>query len=282
MALIDRTGAEVLIPEERAKEILQSVPEQSACMRLMRRLPDMSSKTRSLPILSSLPMAYWVEGDNGYKQTSSMAWERKRITAEEIAVIVPIPQNVLDDSDYDIWGNVRPRIVEAIGRRFDEAVLFGANAPQSFPTALVPGAIAAGNSLKLNNADSLYQQLLGEGGMLSLVEEDGFVPNGYVGAITFRSKMRGTVDNNGLPIFGRVPYQQGLQGKATYELDGTDIYFPSVMDPTKALLLGGDWNQAVWAIRTDITMKLLTEATIQDPSDGSIVYNLAQQDKLAA
>ncbi|MBR0161069.1 MAG: phage major capsid protein, partial [Oscillospiraceae bacterium] len=73
MALIDRSGAEVLIPEEKSREILQSVPEQSIVMRLMRRLPDMSSKTRSIPVLGSLPMAYFVDGDTGMKQTTSMA-----------------------------------------------------------------------------------------------------------------------------------------------------------------------------------------------------------------
>ena len=55
MALIDRSGAEVLIPEEKSREILQSVPEQSIAMRLMRRLPDMSSKTRSIPVLGPCP-----------------------------------------------------------------------------------------------------------------------------------------------------------------------------------------------------------------------------------
>lgn len=283
MALIDRTGADVLIPEEKSKEILQNVPEQSVVMRMMRRLPDMSSKTRVLPVLSSLPVAYFVDGDTGFKKTTNMAWDKKKITAEEIACIVPIPQAVLDDSEYDIWGNVRPRIEEAIGAAFDGAVLFSENKPATFPDGIFDGAVAAGNAVTLDPELSLYLQLLGEEGLISMIEEDGYVPNGYVGAVKFRSKMRGCVDNNGLPIFGRAAYQNGVRGRSTYELDGTDIYFPKteVMDDTKALLLGGDWTQAVWAIRTDINMKLLTEATIQNPADGSIVYNLAQQDMVA-
>lgn len=280
--IIDRTGAAVLIPEERAREIIEAVPEQSIAMRLMRRLPDMSSKTRSIPVTSALPAAEFINGDTGLKPTTSMAWDKVILTAEEIACMVVIPQNVLDDSDYDIWANVQPRIVEAIGNTWDKAVLRGINKPATFPAGILAGATSAGNAVALDSSVSLYQQLLGEGGVASLVEADGYVPNGYVGAIGMRSKLRGTVDENGLPIFGRAVYRDGMAGKAQYELDGSEIYFPNsdVMDATSALLIGGDWSQAVWAIRTDITTKLITEGVISD-ANGKVLINLAQQDSVA-
>ena len=53
------------------------------------------------------------------------------------------------------------------------------------------------------------------------------------------------------------------------------------MDASQALLIGGDWNMAVWAVRSDITTTLLREAVIQDPNTKEIVYNLAQQDMVA-
>ena len=282
MAMIDRNGAEVLIPEEKAREILEAVPEQSIAMRLMRRLPDLSTKTRTLPVVDSLPIADFINGDSGLKPTTDMSWDKVTLTAEEIATIVVIPENVLDDSDYDIWANVMPKINEAIGAAFDKAILFGVNKPATFPAGIVNGATAAGNALAIDPAKSLYQQLLGEGGVAALIEQDGYVPSAYVGAITMRSKLRGTVDGNGLPIFGRKPYVNGLAGQAAYELDGADIYFPNsdVMDDTKALLIGGDWSRAVWAIRKDITTKLLTEAVITD-STGKVLINLAQQDCVA-
>lgn len=280
--IIDRTGAAVLIPEERTKEIIEAIPEQSVAMRLMRKLPDMSTKTRSIPVTASLPQAGFVNGDTGLKPTTSMSWENVILTAEEIATMVVIPENVLDDSDYDIWANVFPRIVEAIGATFDKAVLFGTNKPSTFPAGIVPGAVTAGNAVALDSSTTLYQQLLGEGGVAALIEADGFVPNGYVGAIPMRAKLRGTVDENGLPIFGRIAYQEGVGKAARYELDGSDIYFPNseIIDPTAALLIGGDWSQAVWAIRQDITTKLITEGVISD-ADGKVLINLAQQDSVA-
>jgi len=122
---IDRTGAEALIPEERAREIIQGTVEQSAVLSMGRRLANMTTKQTKLPVLDSLPIAYFVDGDNGQKKTTKQAWDKKVIYAEEIAVIVPIPEAVLDDADYDIWGEVRPRVQEAFGKVIDEAVLKG-------------------------------------------------------------------------------------------------------------------------------------------------------------
>ena len=46
-------------------------------------------------------------------------------------------------------------------------------------------------------------------------------------------------------------------------------------------MIMGDFSQLVYAIRQDITFKILTEATIVDPSTKEVVYSLAQQDMVA-
>ncbi len=117
--IISRTDLSGLIPEPVTKEIIQGVVQGSAVLQMGRRLPNMTSRTQSMNVLDMLPMAYWVDGDTGIKQTTKMAWDRKKIYAEELAVIVPIPEAVLDDSDYNIWGEVQPRLVEAFGKKID-------------------------------------------------------------------------------------------------------------------------------------------------------------------
>lgn len=276
--IIERSDAAALIPEEVSREIVQGVAETSACLRLFRRLPNMSRKQQRIPVLSALPTAYFVNGDTGLKQTTEQAWENKYLNAEEIACIVPIPEAVLDDADYDIWAEVRPRIVEAFGVVIDAAILFGTNAPGTWPASILNGATSAGHVVPLSTSSAdIYDDIMGENGVISLVEEDGYMVNGHIAAMTMKAKLRGLRDTSGQPIFVR-----SMQDRTRYELDGEPMEFPAngAFNVTKALMFSGDFRQAVYAIRQEITYKVLTEAVIQD-NDGNIVYNLAQQDMVA-
>lgn len=275
---IDRTGAEALISEEVSNEIIQGVAEQSTVLRMGRKLPNMSKKKYRMPVLDMLPIAYWVNGDSGFKQTSKMAWKNKFITAEELAVIIPIPEAVLDDADYDIWGEVKPRAVEAMGKKVDGAILFNADKPDTWRDGLVKGATDAGNVVTLGASDDLYDKIMGEDGVIAKVEEAGFFPSGHMADVTMRAKLRGLKDSTGQPIF-----KSDMQGSTTYSLDGSPMDFPrnGAFDKEQALMITGDFAQLVYSIRQDVTYKLLTEATIVDPSTKEVIYALAQQDMVA-
>lgn len=275
--LIDRNGAETLIPEEKAREIIQGAVEQSTVLRMGRKLQNMSSKTLRMPVLDLLPIAYFVNGDNGQKQTTKQAWSKKVITAEEIAVIVPISEAVLDDSEYDIWGEVRPRIEEAFGKVIDGAVLFGTNKPDTWRDGIVQTAEAAGAVVNYAEGDNLYDKIMSENGVIAKVEESGFFVSGHIADITMRSKLRGLKDSNGNPLF-----KTDMQNGTTYSLDGSQMMFPrnGAFDRAQALMISGDFSQLVYSIRQDITFKLFTEGVVQN-TDGSIAYNLMQNDMVA-
>ena len=275
--IIDRTGAESLIPETRAREIIQGTIAQSAVLSQGRKLPNLSSKTHKMPVLDMLPIAYFVNGDNGNKKTTKMAWDKKIITAEEIAVIVPIPEAVLDDSEYDIWAEVRPRVEEAFGKVIDGAVLFGEDAPDSWRDDIVTTATSATSVVTLGSSDSLYDKIMGENGVIAKVEESGFFVTGHMADISMRAKLRGLKDSTGDPIF-----KANMQDGTRYSLDGSVMTFPNngAFDKTKALMISGDFSQLVYAIRQDITFKLFTEGVVQN-TDGTIAYNLMQQDMVA-
>ena len=283
MATIDRNALSGLIPEPVTREIMQGAIAESAVLRMGRRLANMSSKTQTINVLDALPSAYFVNGEatdsgagDAFKQTTKMAWDKKKIYAEEIAVIVPIPEAVLDDSDYDIWGEVRPRLTEAFGKVIDAAILFGTNKPSTWRNGVVPSAIAAGNGVPMST--DVFTDIMGESGLIAKVELDGFNPNGVMSAIQMRGKLRGLKDTTGQPIF-----KSDMQGNTRYGLDGMDMYFPmnGAFDPNQAQMIVGDWSQLVYAIRQDMTFKIFTEGVIQDPSTKAITYNLMQNDMVA-
>ena len=144
---ISREAAEALIREQLVDTIFEDVPKQSIIMQLGRRLPNMTSKQTKIPVLDMLPISYWVNGDTGFKQTSRQAWDNVYMTAAELAVIVPIPEAVLDDASFDIMGSVKPRVNEAMGMRVDSAIAFGEGRPVEWQNDIITVARQAGNNI---------------------------------------------------------------------------------------------------------------------------------------
>ncbi|HVL82620.1 MAG TPA: phage major capsid protein [Actinomycetota bacterium] len=272
--VISRTDVAALIPEEVSNAILTSLRDQSAALTLFRRITVPRNQSR-LPVLSALPTAYFVNGDTGLKQTTEMAWANKYINVEELAAIVPIPETVLDDASFDVWGEVRPSLESAIGRTFDAAVFFGVNKPASWPDDILTGTTATGNvyarGTNAENKGGIAEDL---NQLMALVEEDGFDVNGFVTARTFRARLRGARATDG----------QKLLDVSTNELEGVPVRYamPGLwpQGPGEVEMFAGDFAQGVVGVRQDFTYKVLDQAVIQD-NTGAIVYNLAQQDMVA-
>ena len=288
MAIINRSNAAGLIPVEYSREIIQELPQESAFLRLARQLPNMSRKEDKRPVLNSLPMAYFVnqssgttgDDDIGVKQTTQMEWGSLTLTAEEIACIIPIPENVLADADYDLWAEIVPQVRAAFGVVIDQAAFFGVNKPTSWPDAIAPAAVAKGNYRQVGSVQGadLASDIIGVGGLMNKVEEDGFNVNGFYAANTMKAQFRDLRDQVGQFLFMR-----SLTETEPDRLAGEQIYFDrnGNFDTSDYLAIAGDWSKAVYAIREDIEYRLLTEATIIDPSTKAVVYALAQQDMAA-
>ena len=273
--IVSRESAEALIHEQIMNTVFQDAPKSSILMQLGRKLPNMTSKQTRVPVLSMLPMAYWVGGDTGMKQTSRQQWENVYITAGELAVIVPIPEAVLADASFDIMGEVTPRVNEAIGMKFDEAAIFGVDRPPEWQNDIITLARQAGNNV---SGGITFDTILAQDGMFGKVEEAGYIVDGVIAAMRARAALRGIKDDASRPIF-----MPSMQDRTQYTLDGAPVYFPEngSFDPTVAQMVAGNWRQLVWAMRQDIETKILDQAVIQDPSTKEIVYNLAQQDMIA-
>jgi HK97 family phage major capsid protein len=273
VADITRTEAAALLSEQNIHEIVQEAARSSAALASFRRV-TMTKGTARMPVLSALPTAGWVSesasSDAGKKPTSDVAWENKELIAEEIAVIVPIHENVLDDADFDIWAEVKPLVAQEFGRVLDLAVFFGTNKPSTWTDdGLVPGAIAADNEYVAGTSVDLAEDI---NQTFALVEDDGFdVNHAYTGRF-LRAQLRGLRDENGQPI-----YLDNLRSDgSTPSIYGQDLSYVvnGAWDRDEATVLVGDATKAILGIRQDFSVKLLDQATV-----GGI--NLAERDMVA-
>lgn len=268
MAGIVRNDVDALIETQVANEIFEGTIRQSKALSMFKRLPNATSDKTKLRVLDTLPVSYFVDEttNNGRKNITKMAWDKKFINIAELAVIVPIKENLLNDSSIDVWAQVKPRIEEAFARKIDDAMFFGVGKPTDWRAGLVPSIIEVGAEVNETN-NGLYSDI---NETMIKVEESGYNVNGIVGGVGLKGKFRMMLDTTGQPL-------------NTTEIGSVRREFMDngVWDKTKSTLITGDFNQAVYQIRQDITYKLLDQAVIQDPDDGSIMYNLAQEDMVA-
>ena len=281
-SLTSRTDVAPLIPEQVVNDMLGKATEESAVLALFPRIPVGGGQIR-FPILSALPIAYWVSGDTGLKQTTELSWANKYMTVEEIATILPVPENVIDDLSMNIWEESKPLLVEAIGRVLDEAVFFGANAPASFPTNILAAAAAAGNVVDEGTNAAAAGGFLGDvDDMYGVIEGDGYDVTGFLGPISLRTKLRKARATDGQRL------DEGRVAGDLNSLDGQRIVYPmrglwpvsGGVGVNGVRLMGGSWSQFRVGIRKDVSYKVLDQAVITD-NTGAIVYNLPQQDMLA-
>lgn len=270
--------------------IFKAVTEGSSAMRLARRLPNMSRNTTRMTVTNALPVAYFQTTGTSLKQSTEMKWAGKTLTAEEIACYVPIAEDLLMDTantGYDLWAEITPEVGNAMGKIIDAAIYHGTNLPSTWITntsgtaaSLVAGATSASNTVTAGTGTDIYDDIFGTSGVLALMEAQGFEANGFVGPLSAKGTLRQvraerTATGAGLPMF-----ESRADGGMT--LGGLPAYFPKngAVDSTAATLIAGDWEQLVYSIRQDIQVKVLDQAVISD-GDGSIVFNLPQQDMVA-
>lgn len=268
MSYVSRTDLAGLIPEEEVREVFKGVEAQSAAMKLLYRLPNLSTKVSKLKVLDSLPVIYWQGADTARKQLTTQAWKNKFLTAEELAVIIPISKLALDDADYDIWGEIKPKVQEAISGKIDEAIFIGGSGvPSSFPKGLLEQAQEKGLVVAEDGTKKFYQ-LVSEA--LGLIEDLGYDASAIIGGPSLKKSFRDMTDTTGQLITGSEI------GSLSREVVKNGSW-----DKTKASFMVGDFKQFVYAIRQELEAKLFEDGVIQDPSTGAILYNLLQDDMAA-
>jgi HK97 family phage major capsid protein len=260
---------DALVPQPFAAQVIEELPQASVLLNRARRV-TMSANTYRQPVLTALPTAYWVTGDNGLKQTATQEWNNVNLVAEELAALVPVPNAYMDDAQVPIWDEVRPRLVEAIGRAFDEAGLFGVNKPASWTSDDVyTAAVAAGNEVTSQSDVGISIAELG-----TTLAKQGYAASGFASAPGFGWNLVGVRGSNGQPIYWSDPANPNLKTLYGYSLDEV---MNGAFDATKASLIAADWSKVVVGVRQDITFSIHEDGIVSDDT-GKVIYNAMQQD----
>lgn len=266
MADITRAEVASLIGEEYGPEVIKVATQASAALAALPKV-NMGTKTAHMPVLATVPEAAWVgDTDNtGVKPTSKATWQDKTLVAEEIAVIIPIHENTLDDASTDILSSLADLGGQAIGKKLDQAVFFGVDKPASWTSLdLFAAATAAGFVVPVDPADhasDLYGAALQVAGDMA---DAGFDPDVMIAKRSLQFQLANLRATDGQPIL----VNNGVLGfDTTWSRNGA-------WDPTQATELIVDSSTVRIGIRQDVTVKLLDQATV-----GGI--NLAEKDMVA-
>lgn len=282
MSQITRANAAALVPEDVSDGIFKAIPQQSYALRLMRRLRDGSRDQLRLKVQDALAQAYFTEG--GRKGLTSLKWKNKYINYEEVAAIVAIDEDTLEDADIDIWAEVRPALDEAFGRLIDGAIFFGTARPNAWPAGILPSCYSAGNIRVLT--DDRYADI--SAGM-AMVENHGYEVTGTAASVSVKSALRNLRDDEGRPLFQPsmlVGTPDTLFGQpivyvknGSWISDGADAG-DEPGESGGAWGIGGDFQESVYSFRKGMTYKVLTEASLYG-ADDTLIHALAQEDKIA-
>lgn len=290
MADISRTDVATMIQEAYADDFLQYAANTSAVLKAF-PTRNLGTKITHEPVLATKPHAKWViessSDADGVKPTGKITWADKTLVAEELAVIVPIHENVLDDASTNTIDDITKAGGESMAYALDAAVTFGINKPATWTSdALYTSAHNDANVFALGTsagADDLAGSILQAAESLA----DRYDPTTLLTRRGLKYKLANLRDADGRPIFLST-MSDGVMQENLY---GLDTFFETgtvddgaggdrlVWDPDTAEGLVVDRSRVLIGIRQDIQVKFLDQATLTGPS-GTII-NLAERDMVA-
>ena len=264
MADINRADVSTLIEEAYSHTLLDAATAASTVLTAFPTV-NLGTKTTHLPVLATLPEAGWVS-ETDIKPTSEVTWKNLTMVVEELAVIIPIHEDVIADATTDILAEVTRRAGEAIGKKLDQAVLFGTGKPGTWTSdSLYEAAVAASQTTSVTTGDANVNDLVGcvnqSAKELALA---GFLPDTLVAGLGLRYDVANLRNAD-----GDLAFRDGMFGgfNTTFNRNGA-------WDNSSAEILVVDSSRVRIGIRQDITVKYLTEATVA-------TINLAERDMVA-
>lgn len=290
MARIQRGDvSSILLPDEVSETLLRGAAEASLIQTYGKSRPMSAANVKLTEAEVSGANVFWV-GEGARKQTdaptmSQLTWT---MSEAELAVIVPLDENVQDDATVDLFDLYKPAIETAIAKKLDAAALFGVDKPAAWGTLgtdIMPGIVTSAGRFA-EDADPTDAELLdllsGTGattadGALQHLEDNGYEPTGALSYIRFKSRLRNLKDLDGRYVYGDAagPGQFSSVFGVPNRFVKNDIWVPA-----SAHIIMGDWDQAIIGTRQGIRYKIFDQGVITDGA-GNVVYSLMESDMIA-
>jgi len=263
---IDRASA-VIIPEALATALISGTVRQSAALSCFSIVPT-GTKDSVVPVLSRDIEAGWLSSDTGLKRADAPKWEGEHLVAEELAVLVPVPNAVIADQTFNLTAAMRPLFIRAMARGIDRAALFGLGKPPGWPSpSLLEAAIAGGHVVE-SGADPV-EDLMAAAELPSaqgyLVNRAAVRPGWQFAAARVRAH-----DLIANPAGAAEPFPLIVAGLPLY-LD------PPAWRPADASAFVIDSSCCLIGIRQDLTVSVHPDGVITD-DQGKVLFSAMQQD----
>jgi hypothetical protein len=243
------------LPRGVAADFIGAIEEASLALALGRVL-RMSEATESLPIVAFRPQAKFVSpAYGGRKPVTEIRWTAVDIRAEEVAATIPVPNAWIQDANFDVEGQVERELANAMAYAIDQAILFGNDAPASFPTG---GVVAFADAVSGADPLDTLSDAMGD------LEGKGILPDGIAAGASIGAALRAAYRDA-----GELP---GVRPADT--IWGLPVRRSLAWTPPPDAIVGG-WQYLAIGMREDVTFGRSTEGVLLDES-GEIVATAFQ------
>lgn len=250
------------IPEKVNQLILKEIMEGSKVMQLA-KYEEMDSKEKKFEYFAKGPGAYWV-GEGEKIKTSKPQWLTAKMEAKKLGVIVPCSREYLTYKLGDFFELMKPKIAEAMYKKFDEACILNTDNPfsQSVEESITAKKITTG--IKYDNILALED----------LLTDDDFEPNAFISTKKNRSTLRNVQKiENGVVV-------ETLYDRKGNTLDGLPVVDLKSLE--KGTIYAGDFDYMYYGIPFGMSYKISEEAqlsTLTNADDTPV--NLFEQELVA-
>ena len=253
MSGINTNRTSITLPAEVSSEIIALTQEESAVMRLARRI-NLPGRGLTIPVISGDPEANWVDETNA-KPVSNPTLTTKNMKGYTLAVIVPFSNQFRRDM-AGLYAEIVRRRPGALGKKFDATVFAGTAPGTGFD--VLTGVTAQSIS---GTGNSFYKALVAAE---SAIATAGYSVSGYAMSPQGKAEMLTALDTTNRPIFinsvadgeiGRLLGQPVHYTKGVYAAG-------SGSGAVDVLGFAGDWSKAMYGIVEGVDISISDQATL--------------------